>query len=139
MTLNQDGGGMGAGISVDLLVTGESGVDAEELDALGRQLRRQLLELDVDDVRAARSGTDIPFGAKPGELIAAGALVVSLAPVVLPAVLQLLDTWMQNRPVHSIKVERDGRSIELGDATPEERQRLIDDFLNGSGTHSDGE
>lgn len=137
--LNLGGGGMNTGITMHLFATGEPDVDDEELDELGRQLRRRLLELDVDDVRAAHSGAGIPVGAKPGEAIALGAFIVSLAPAVLPSVLQLLDTWIQNRPVRSIKVELDGRSIELGDALPEERQRLIEAFLSSTGTSSDEE
>ncbi|WP_369379911.1 hypothetical protein [Streptomyces sp. cg36] len=119
---------MSADTSVDLWVTGGPGADAEELDALARQLRDRLLELDVHDVRA-RSGGRVPDGAKPGDAVVAGALVVTALPVVLPEVFRLLGTWVSSRPARGVRVELDGRSIALDDATPQERQRLIDAFL----------
>jgi hypothetical protein len=77
----------------------------------------------------ARSSGDIHPGAKSGELIAAGTVVVTAAPFILRQVLQLADTWLKNRPVRGIKVELDGRTIELSDASAAERERLIDAFL----------
>ncbi|MEU5666638.1 hypothetical protein [Streptomyces longwoodensis] len=103
--------------------------DEDELLQLSSQLRRSLLELDVEDARLARSAGDAPPGAKSGELIAAGAVVVTAVPFILRQVLQLADTWMQNRPVRGIKVELEDRTIELSDASAVERERLIDAFL----------
>ncbi|MGW3723726.1 hypothetical protein [Streptomyces sp. NPDC000851] len=104
-------------------------MDAEELDALTGRLRQLLLELDVDDVRPVRDGGEAPAGAKPGELLAVGALAVSLAPALLRPALRLVETWMQTRPVRTVKVELNGHSVELGNATPEQQQRLVDAFL----------
>ncbi|MEU1038314.1 hypothetical protein [Streptomyces sp. NPDC005907] len=103
--------------------------DEDELRWLSSQLRRSLLELDVVDVRLARSASGVPSGSKSSELIAAGTVVVTAAPFILRQVLQLADTWLKNRPVRSIKVELDGHTIELSDASVVERERLIDAFL----------
>lgn len=112
--------------SMRLVVSGEADVDQAELDSLTSQLRQRLLELDVDDVRLGRSDEAAPEGAKPGELIAVGALAVSLAPVVLRPALRLIETWIQNRPVRAVTVDIDGRVLELGHASKEQQQQLLD-------------
>ncbi|MGW6905823.1 hypothetical protein [Streptomyces sp. NPDC054940] len=109
-----------------LVVSGEADVDQAELDALTSQLRQRLLELDIDDVRLGRSDEAAPEGAKPGELIAVGALAVSLAPVVLRPALRLIETWMQNRPVRTVTVDIDGRILEIGHASKDQQQHLLD-------------
>ncbi|MGI5455015.1 hypothetical protein ACQEWB_17915 [Streptomyces sp. CA-249302] len=107
-------------------------LDPEELDSLTAQLRKWLLELDdVDDVRPERSDGSPPSGAKPGELITVGALAVTLAPAVFRPALRVVETWLQNRPVRTVKVEVDGRTLELGQASPEEQRLLVEAFLEG--------
>ncbi|MGW6405274.1 hypothetical protein [Streptomyces sp. NPDC055134] len=120
-----------------LVVSGAVDVDAEELDLLTAQLRRRLLELDVDGVRLAGSDRPVPEGAKPGELLTVGALAVTLAPTVIRPALRLVETWMSSRPVRTVKVEWDGRTLELGAATPEQQERLLTAFLEGSRAESD--
>lgn len=115
-----------------MTVAGGADVDDEELDSLTRQLRLALLELEVDDVRAGRASGGGPAGAKSGEAVALGVLSVTLAPVVLRSVVRLVEAWLQNRPVRSVRLELDGRSLELGDATDAEKQRLIEAFLDAS-------
>ncbi|MGW4731937.1 hypothetical protein ACWEQC_22690 [Streptomyces shenzhenensis] len=130
---------MTEGGALHLVVSGEADVDAEELESLTGQLRRLLLELEVADVRRVRSDGLPPEGAKSGELLAVGALAVSLAPAVLRPVLRLVETWMQNRPVRTVRVELDGRSIDIGHATSEQQQRLLEAFLAGAGASGDSE
>nr|WP_237492949.1 hypothetical protein [Streptomyces sp. YIM 132580] len=93
------------------------------------QLRGRLLELDVEDVRPVRSEADAPEGAKSGELIAAGAMVLSLAPTLFRPVLRVVETWMQNRPVRTVKIEINGHQMELGHASPAQQQRVVEAFL----------
>lgn len=130
---------MAAASTMRLVVSGGADVDQEELDELTLQLRRRLLELDVDDVRVERSGAPVPEGAKPGGLLAVGALAVSLAPAVLRPALHLVETWLQNRPVRTVKVDVDGRTLELGHASAEQQQRLVDAFLEEIRTRAQGE
>ncbi|AZM50753.1 hypothetical protein DMB38_13350 [Streptomyces sp. WAC 06738] len=113
-----------------MTVVGGADVDDEELDSLTGQLRQALLELEVGDVRAGRAGGAVPAGAKSGEGLALGVLAVTVAPVVLRSVVRLVEAWLQNRPVRSVRLELDGRSLELGDATDAEKQRLIEAFLD---------
>lgn len=119
--------------TVRLELIGLSDTDDDELLSLGSQLRRSLLELDVAAAELARSPGDVPVGAKSGELIAAGAVVVTAVPFVLRQVLSLAEIWLQNRPVRGIKVELDGRTMELSDSSDVERERLIDAFLAHGG------
>ncbi|WP_326617880.1 hypothetical protein OG863_10780 [Streptomyces decoyicus] len=122
---------MNTGVSrLTLDLTGASDTDADELQSLGEQLRRALLELEVEDVQLARQGAAAPEGAKPGEVIAVGALVVTTVPLLVRQVLQLVDTWLRHRPLRSVTVEIDGDTIELGNASAEDQRRLIDAFVS---------
>lgn len=130
---------MGMSKAVRLELIGLSDTDDEELLSLSSQLRRSLLELDVTDVQLACSLNDAAAGAKSGELIAAGTVVVTAAPFVLRQVLKLAETWLQNRPIRGIRVELDGRTIEVSDASDVERERLIDAFLAHGGAPDENE
>ncbi|MFJ4816588.1 hypothetical protein [Streptomyces sp. NPDC088801] len=138
-TQSRDHGAWEMSKTVRLELIGLSDTDDDELLSLGNQLRRSLLELDVTDVQLARSLSGVGAGAKSGELIAAGAVAVTAAPFVLRQVLKLAEIWLQNRPVRGIKVELDGRTIELSDSSDVERERLIDAFLARGGAPDEGE
>ncbi|KOG38532.1 hypothetical protein [Streptomyces decoyicus] len=135
---------MNTGVSrLTLDLTGASDTDADELQLLAEQLRRALLELDVEDVQLSRQDGAAPEGAKPGEVIAVGALVVTTVPLLVRQVLQVVDTWLRNRPLRSVTVEIDGDTIELGNASAEDQRRLIDAFVTTrspqAGTPQSGE
>ncbi|MEU8999276.1 hypothetical protein AB0C95_31380 [Streptomyces caniferus] len=115
--------------TVRLELLGLVDTDDDELLRLGGQLRRALKELDSVDVRSGRSTGGISKGAKSGEMIAAGSVAVTAASFALRQVLLLAETWLKNRPVRGIKVELEGRVIELSDASAAERAGLIDEFL----------
>ncbi|MEV5331087.1 hypothetical protein [Streptomyces werraensis] len=120
-----------------LVLQGGSDSDQEELDALTLQLRERLLELDVDDVTLERSG-DVPVGAKPVDAIAVGALAVTLAPIALRSVLDLVRTWIENRPVRTIALTLGEDSLELEAASSADQQRLIEAFLAAHPPQTDG-
>lgn len=103
--------------------------DEDELLWLAGQLRRSLADLDVNDLWSTDTAAPPTQGSKGGQLIATGTVVVTAASFVLRQALQLTDTWLKNRPVRAVRVELDGRVIELGHATAAERERLIDAFL----------
>ena len=56
----------------------------------------------------------MPAGAKAGDAIALGALTLSLAPVVVPALLEYLKGWMSRKEGRSVVIRR-----KLGDAATE--------------------
>lgn len=115
--------------TAQLELLGLPDTDEEELLWLAGQLRRSLAELDLTDLRSADTATTPAQGSKGGQLIATGTVVVTAASFVLRQALRLTDTWLKNRPVRAVRVELDGRVIELGHATVAERERLIDAFL----------
>ncbi|MEU7023933.1 hypothetical protein ABZ990_25190 [Streptomyces sp. NPDC046203] len=123
--------------TIRLELLGLAEPDHDELLRLGGQLRRALEDLDVADVRSGRSAGECASGAKSGETIAVGSVVVTAASFVLRQALLVTDTWLKNRPVHGIKVELEGRVIELGNASVTERERLIDAFLAHRETPAD--
>ncbi|MFF3559523.1 hypothetical protein ACFYXS_05725 [Streptomyces sp. NPDC002574] len=106
-------------------------VDTEELAELALNLRGRLLELDVADVRWLRDGV-VPLGAKPLDAVEAGVLLVSAAPAVWRGVLELVQVWLNGRPVRGVKVDLQGRSIELTAASKEEQRLLVEQFLRAT-------
>ena len=109
--------------------TGPS-ADAEELDELVGQLRRELLELDVESVDRARGGP-APRGARAVDVLALGTLLVSLVDpaTVLPAVVAAVEAWLRGRGQRSVKLELDGDVLEVTGLSSRDQRRLIDGWL----------
>ncbi|MFG2511249.1 hypothetical protein [Streptomyces sp. NPDC048584] len=115
-----------------LELAGRQDSDQEELDELTLLLRERLLELDVDAVETVRSG-DVPDGAKPVDAIAVGALALTLAPIAFRSVLDLVRTWIENRPVRSVSVTLGDDSLELEAVSSADQRRIVDAFLAAHG------
>lgn len=107
--------------------------DVAELDAAARQLREELLVLDVDAVE--RPAGAAPEGARAAELAVAGALVVHVGQATISAVVRIIERWVARRSGRSVKVTLGADSIELTNAGRDVQQRLIEAFLE---RHSDG-
>ncbi|MET8082092.1 hypothetical protein [Streptomyces sp. NPDC005303] len=118
---------------MNLVLEGSPDSDQEELDVLTLQLREQLLGLEVDQVELKRLDA-APTGAKPGEAIALGSLVVTVAPIALRAVLSLLETWIGHRPIRAVTVTMDGDSLEVHGISSAEQRQLIDVFAAAHGS-----
>lgn len=103
------------------------GGDAEELDQLTRQMRAELLELDVADVSVDRSA-ETPEGAK-GDAVTIGTLVVTLTPMLLGSVCQLLRIWVSREKGRRIVLKDGDRSLEISGSATDRHQQLIDTFL----------
>lgn len=105
--------------------------DAEELDALVAQLRRELLELDVESVERARGGP-APAGARAVDVLALGTLLVSLIDpaTVLPAVVGAVEVWLSGRRQRSVKLELDGDILEVTGLSSKDQRRLIERWLD---------
>lgn len=130
----RNGRGDVAHLRMHLVGLSDSG--EEEVYSLASRLRRNLLELGVDDVRWPSGQGEAPQGTKGATLVTSGSLMVTAAAFLLRSVIRLADTWLKNQPVRSIKVELEGRTLELSGSTTAERERLIDAFLAG-GTAAD--
>lgn len=105
------------------------GTDPEELAHLTGQLRRRLLELEVDSVDLARS-YEAPPGAKLGDALTIGALVVTAAPMVLRAVVGLVETWLSYRPLRGVTLTIDDDALELTNASRAEQRHLVQAFID---------
>lgn len=110
----------------------EAGADDEERTLLAGRLRRELLDADVDAVEPVAAGP-APDGSKGVELAAVGALLVSLAPNALTAVVDLVRRWLGNRDGRSVKLTIDGDTIEVTGVSTETQRELIDAWLRRTG------
>jgi hypothetical protein len=113
-------------LNVDL---GEE-ADEEELQQATLQLRAELMDLEVEKVEFVKEG-ELPEGAKSAEVVTLGSLAVVILPVVIPKLLEFLQSWTlrgQDRKV-IMKTQAGDRSIELeympSAMSADELQRLI--------------
>jgi hypothetical protein len=103
--------------------------DAEEVAEATLQLRRELLDLDVEAVELPRAG-EPPPGTRAVELAALGALVVTVgqSPLLGPVV-AAVRSWLAGSPQRSIKLELDGDALELTGMSSKEQRQLVDEWL----------
>src|SRR5918995_1302610 len=111
-------------------VSAGPGAGAEATAEATSQLRRELLELNVESVEPARAG-DPPSGSKAIELVALGALLVNVAASeVLSAVVAAVRSWLAGHDERSVKLELDGDVLELTGLSTREQRRLTDEWLS---------
>ena len=104
-----------------------SEVDAteEDIDRMTRQLLSELRETEVESVDLVKS-EDIPSGAKSGEAVTMGSLVVSALPTVLPAVITVVQGWVTRAQGRTVKFKgKIGREMIEFEGPPEELQKLL--------------
>ena len=102
----------------------------EEAERLGRQLRAELAQLDVDTVRPA-AVSDEP-GSK-GAGVDWGSLLVAMSAAggVFTSVIALAQDWLSRHgSARRIKMTIDDDSIVLERATPAEREQLIQAWID---------
>src|SRR5882757_3095592 len=121
----------------------EDGVSAEVAERAGESLREELLELDVESVRRLSEGT-APAGSRGVDIAALGGLLVSLpaTPSVLSAMVETVRGWLRRGGAdspRSVHLEIDGDVLKLGQATADQQERLVQDWLRRrGGTDGDG-
>src|SRR5262249_33961182 len=87
--------------------------DAEEVAKATLQLRRELLDLDVDAVEALGAGKP-PSGSKAMDVATLGALVVHVADSqMLAAVVAVVRSWLAGSSRRSVKLQLGGDALEL--------------------------
>jgi hypothetical protein len=94
----------------------------EDIDHMTRQLLSELRETDVESAELLTS-EDIPSGAKAGEAVTMGSIVISTLPTVLPAVIALVQSWVSRGPGRTVKFK--GKGIEF-EGSAEELQRVLE-------------
>ena len=110
------------------VVIGPDG-DAEEIAEATFQLRRELLDLDVDSVEIPGAG-EPPTGSRAVDVAALGALVVHLADSqLLAAVVTAVGSWLAASSRRSIKLRLGGDDLELTGVSSQEQRRLTDEWL----------
>jgi hypothetical protein len=110
------------------VVIGPDG-DAEEIAEATFQLRRELLDLDVDSVEIPGAG-EPPPGSRAVDVAALGALVVHLADSqLLAAVVTAVGSWLAASSRRSIKLRLGGDDLELTGVSSQEQRRLTDEWL----------
>jgi len=103
--------------------------DAEEIEQATIQLRRELLDLDVEAVEVPRAG-EPPAGSRAVDAAAIGALVVNLAnSQLLSAVVAAIGSWLARSSRHSIKLQLGDDVLELTGLSSSEQRRLTDEWL----------
>jgi hypothetical protein len=108
---------------------GDPDEDAGQIADATAQLRRDLLNLDVDSVQAPSAG-EAPAGTRSAELVALGALAVSITRTqLLPAVVTAIQSWLTRSRQRSVKLVIGGDSLELTQVGSAEQRRLTDEWL----------
>ena len=116
-----------AALSVQVAV-GPDG-DAEEVAQAALQLRRELLDLDVDAVAVPGAG-EPPPGSRAVDVATLGALVVNLTdPQLLATVVATVRSWLAGSSRRSIKLQLGGDALELTGVSSSEQRRLADEWL----------
>lgn len=114
-------------------VAGPVDSDAAETDHLTRNLRDELLQTDVEEVRQQSAGP-APDGSKAGEVLQVGALLVAVAPIAVQAVVDAVRRWQDRQRGASVTITIDGDTLELDRATPEVQEELLKAFLGRHGS-----
>ena len=103
--------------------------EPEEIAEATRQLRRELLELDVVAVELPSAG-EPPPGSRAIDVAMLGALLVHLAdPEMLAGVVAAVRSWLSGSSKRSIKMELGGDVLELKGVSSQEQRRLTDEWL----------
>jgi len=109
--------------SVRISIDGGAGSDQEELAQLGQRLRRDIQQLDVDGVEFVREGA-APAGAK-GDPITLASFAVTLAPVVLKSLFDLLQNWTTRHHNATVTIEMGSDKLTLTGSPSKEQLAVI--------------
>jgi hypothetical protein len=113
-------------VQVDVRLDAGPAADAEELDELTTQLRRQLLEAGVEGVERIRAG-EAPPGTRAVDPMVLGGLVVTLikSSAGLKVLTGTLQTWVTGRAGRSVELQIDGDTLKVTGVTSDQQQELI--------------
>jgi hypothetical protein len=110
----------------------EEGADAERLDGLTGYLREELLQLDIENVKALRAGPPPP-GTRAFDAVVVGGLLVTIgrSAAGLRSVVSAVRRWLArgDRNRRMVRLEISGDVLELSDATVEDQETLVRVFL----------
>jgi hypothetical protein len=110
---------------VRVQVAGYPDSDAEERADLAWRLREEIQEHGIDDV--SHPSVESPAGSK-GVGLDLAQLVVAFSGT-LPPLIMAIQGWLGRHPRAAVTLEIDGDTLILAEASPEDRQRLMEVFL----------
>jgi hypothetical protein len=116
-----------------LVSLSESGADDERVDTLTRQLRTELLGLDVRDVRSVPAGTEPPPGSRGFDVATVGQLAVAIVGTQgLAGLVSAVLGWLGrgHEAPRTVRLEIEGDVLELSGASSQEQDRLVEMFLS---------
>jgi len=107
------------------------GTDAEEWDDLTRQLRSQLLELDIKGVDHMTAG-QAPPGTRGNDAWVAGVLIVSLVQSsgLFTALIDMIQSWISCIGGRSVRLEIDGDMLEVTGIGSRDQRKLIQAWID---------
>jgi hypothetical protein len=105
--------------------------DIEELAQITQQLREDIEELNVERVDLVRSKEELPKGAKAGDAVAWGSLLVTLAASsgVIPALINTLQSWLTRHERRSMTIVMGEDKLEVTGISSDEQRRLIEAWI----------
>jgi hypothetical protein len=106
----------------------EPDAEAAEIEEAASQLRRELLELDVDSV-GVPAGEPAPPGSRGIDAGTLGTLLVAAGRGAIGPIVQAVQSWVARRATRTVKLSIDNDSLELTNVSPEDQRRLIESFL----------
>jgi len=117
-------------IELKLILNPAPQTDAEELDRLTRQLRRDILDLEVEDVRLPEAG-EVTAGAK-GSYLEVGALLITLlvSSGAVPPLIELIRSLLTHHSLRSATLEIDGDKLEVQGLSAREQRELIEAWMS---------
>jgi len=117
-------------IELKLVLNPAPQTDAEELDRLTRQLRQDILDLEVEDVRLPEAG-EVMAGAK-GSPLDVGALLITLlvSGGAVPPLIELIRSLLTHHSLRSVTLEIDGDKLEVQGLSAREQRELIEAWMS---------
>ena len=105
--------------------------DPERLDELSSALRRELLDLGVDDVERVSDG-DAPPGTRAIDVAAIGVLLLAFQESlpVITGIVGLVRAWLASAPAaRSVELTIGNQTLKIDSASRDQQDRLIDEFV----------
>lgn len=104
---------------------------AQELESRTIELRRELLELDVEAVEPASRG-EPPPGARAIDVAQVGMLVVTIAnsASAILGLITAVHAWQQRNRRHDIRLTLNGQALEITGLSSTEQYRLAQAWLD---------
>ena len=117
-------------VELTVVLEPDPDTDPEDRERLGRQLRNELRDLDVDQVASVDAGPAPPGSKGAGMALSEWLVTLSGGGGVFVTVIGTIKAWLGNRAgAHKVTVTIDGDTLELSNATDAERAELVETFV----------